>query len=251
MVPIDLSGRVALVTGAAKGIGRATTLLLLQAGSSVVANVRERSAEATELVDQCEAAYPGRLTIAPGDIADTSTVDDILKLVFSKFKRLDVVVNNAGIMLDGMIGMISDADIQLTLRTNVIGLLKVTQGSARIMKRHRSGSIINLSSIIGRRGNANQMLYSASKAAVIGATLSAAKELGPQGIRVNAVAPGIVDTQMTAQLTPETRAKVLSQISMGRTGTPEDIAKTILFLASDLSSYVTGQIVGVDGGMVI
>jgi 3-oxoacyl-[acyl-carrier protein] reductase len=164
---------------------------------------------------------------------------------------LDVWVNNAGVLLDGLIGMVPDADIQTTLSINLAGVLYGTQQAARLMRRGGGGSIINLTSIIGRFGNAGQLVYGASKAGVIGATLSAAKELAPLNIRVNAVAPGFIETDMTAQLPPDKFQVRLDSIAMGRVGVPNDIANTALFFASDLSTYVTGQVIGVDGGMLV
>lgn len=251
MGPVDLGGRVAFVTGAARGIGRAVTLRLIEVGATVVANVRNTS-EATEQLNADAAAIAAdRLVLFEGDVGDASFANSAMKLVFDRFKKLDVLVNNAGILRDAYIGMISDADIEETLSVNVAGLIRLTQSMSRLMKRQRAGTIINLASIIGRRGNVAQMLYGASKAAAIGATLSAAKELAPYGIRVNAVAPGLIDTAMTAQLPAEMRDKLTGQIGLGRTGTPDDVANVILFLASDLSSYVTGQVLGVDGGLVL
>jgi 3-oxoacyl-[acyl-carrier protein] reductase len=198
-----------------------------------------------------EAIAPGATTIVEGSIAESAVVEQSAKLIFQQFKRLDIVVNNAGVLSDAYIGMISDEMIQTVLNTNLVSVIKVTQTMARLMKRQKAGSIVNLSSIIGRRGNVAQLVYGASKAGVIGATLSAAKELAPSGVRVNAVAPGFIDTPMTANLPDEARDRIVSAIGMGRIGTAEDIADVILFLASDLSRYVTGQVVGVDGGWAL
>jgi len=251
METLDLDGRVALVTGARGGIGRATTLRFLRAGCRVVANVRVLDEPARALQADLDTAFPGLSHFVEGSAADSGTVSRAAKLIFDKYKRLDIVVNNAGILRDSYIGMIADDDIDLVLETNLVSVLKVTQTMSRLMRRSRSGSIINLASIIGQRGNAAQMVYGASKAGVIGATLSAAKELAPHGVRVNAVAPGFIDTPMTANLAPDARARLLSLIGMGRAGTPEDVADVIFFLASDLSRYMTGQVLGVDGGLVL
>ena len=169
----------------------------------------------------------------------------------ARHKRLDILVNNAGILRDKLIGMISDAEIDELFNVNVIGLIKITQLAARIMTRRKSGSIINVSSIVGRKGNSGQTVYSATKSAVIGATFSAAKELAPMNIRVNAVAPGLIDTSMTKSIPEDKRKNLESHIAMGRVGSAQDVANVIVFLASDLSSYVTGQVIGVDGGLVI
>jgi 3-oxoacyl-[acyl-carrier protein] reductase len=250
-VPIDLEGKVAFVTGAAGGIGAASARRLLESGATVVANVHSLSDKARETLASFEAIRPGATTVVEGSIADSAVVEQAMKLIFQTFKRLDIVVNNAGVLSDAYIGMISDEMIEQVLQTNLVSVIKVTQSMARLMKRQKSGSIVNLASIIGRRGNVAQLVYGASKAGVIGATLSASKELAPSGIRVNAVAPGFIDTPMTANLPDDAKDKITSQIGMGRVGTAEDIADVVLFLASDLSRYVTGQVIGVDGGWVL
>ena len=250
-VPIELDGKVAFVTGAAGGIGRATTRRLLEAGCKVVANVRGLTDQSRAQFADYEQTYPGCVTVSEGSVSESATVEQAVKLIFQQFKRLDIVVNNAGVQQNAYLGMISDEMIDQVLRTNLVGVFKVTQTMSRLMKRQKSGSIVNLSSIIGLRGNVAQMVYGASKAGVIGATLSAAKELAPHGVRVNAVAPGFIDTPMTAELPAETRDKILSQVGLARTGTAEEVADVILFLASDLSRYVTGQVVGVDGGWAL
>jgi 3-oxoacyl-[acyl-carrier protein] reductase len=186
-----------------------------------------------------------------GDVADPAISFELAKLAFSKHRRLDVWVNNAGVLVDGLIGMVPPKDIDQTLGTNLAGVIHGTQAALRVMSRGQSGSIINMTSIIGRFGNVGQLVYGASKAGVIGATLSAAKELAPKGIRVNAIAPGFIRTDMVAALPPEKFKERVASIRMGRIGEPEDIADTALFLASDLSRYITGQVIGVDGGMAI
>ena len=249
MTTIDLSGRVAIVTGASRGIGHAAAETLLKAGAVVIVNARA-SDEATASFAQLEKAYPDRVTAVYGSVADSATATALIQAAM-KQKRLDILVNNAGILRDKLIGMISDAEINELFDVNIIGLIKITQLAARLMSRRKSGSIINISSIVGRRGNSGQMVYSATKSAVIGATFSAAKELGPMNIRVNAVAPGLIQTSMIAAIPDEKRKSLESQIAIGRVGASQDVANTILFLASDLSSYVTGQVIGVDGGLVV
>ena len=249
--PISLDGRVALVTGAGAGIGLATCQRLLEAGCQVVANVHRLTPENEATHGELETAHAGRLHRLLGSVNDSAFIDQATKTIFQTFKRLDILVNNAGVMRDAYIGMISDDDIELTMRTNLYSVIKLTQAMSRVMRRNKSGSIINVASIIGRRGNVAELVYAASKAGVIGATYSASKELAPLGIRVNAVAPGLIETAMTAELPAETRGRLTAQIAMGRTGTAEEVADVILFLASDLSRYITGQVIGVDGGLVL
>src|SRR5580693_2964135 len=225
MTVIDLSGRVAIVTGASRGIGRAAAETLLKAGATVVLNARP-SDEASASFEELEKAYPDRVTAVYGSVADSPTATALIQSAM-KHKRLDILVNNAGILRDKLIGMISDAEINELFDVNII------------------------SSIVGRRGNSGQTVYSATKAAVIGATFSAAKELGPMNIRVNAVAPGLIQTSMIEAIPGDKRKNLESQIPMGRVGAAQDVANTILFLGSDLSSYVTGQIIGVDGGLIV
>jgi 3-oxoacyl-[acyl-carrier protein] reductase len=251
MLTIDLTDRVAVVTGSSRGIGHATARLLLEAGASVVLNARAPGEEAESAFADLAIAHPGRTATVYGSVADPATSAAVGKLIMAQYKRLDVLVNNAGILRDRLIGMIPDAEIDEVLATNVGGVLRMSQIAARLMTRRRSGSIINLASIIGRRGNPGQFVYGAAKAAVIGATYSAAKELAPLGIRVNAVAPGLIDTAMIADLPEEKRNDLTARIGMGRPGTPEDIAGAVLFLASDLSTYVTGQVLGVDGALIV
>jgi len=249
MTAIDLSGRVAIVTGASRGIGRAAAESLLKAGCTLVLNARA-SNEASASFAELDEAHPGRVAAVYGSVADSATASALVQAAM-KHKRLDILVNNAGILRDRLIGMISDAEIEELFDVNVIGLIKITQLAARLMMRRKSGSIVNVSSIVGRRGNSGQTVYSATKSAVIGATFSAAKELAPLNIRVNAVAPGLIQTSMIESIPEDKRKSLESHIAMGRVGSPQDVANTILFLASDLSTYVTGQVIGVDGGLIV
>jgi len=248
---LSLAGRVGVVTGAARGIGFAVAEALAAQGMNLIlndvcdANLLEQKALA--VAD----AHSVKVNTVLGDISDPATSVSLSRLAFNTHHRLDVWVNNAGVLCDGLIGMIPLSDIEFVIGVNLLGVLHGTQQAGRLMARGGGGSIINLSSITGRFGNAGQLVYGAAKAGVIGATLSAAKELAPNNIRVNAVAPGLIDTPMTAQLPPEKFNQRRSSIGMDRIGTPEEVADCVLFLASDLSRYVTGQVIGVDGGMVI
>jgi 3-oxoacyl-[acyl-carrier protein] reductase len=248
---LKLEGRVAIVTGATRGIGLGIATALAQQGVSLILNGRSNADQLDAVTTSLAVQYGVHAEFVMGDIAYQSTAQNLTKAAFTRFKRLDIMVNNAGILLDGAIGMIKEEDINATISTNLTSVIHCTQAAARLMQRNKSGSIINLTSIIGRFGNRGQLAYGASKAGVIGATLSAAKELAPSGIRVNAIAPGFIQTDMIKKISPDIQAERLKSIAMGRIGTPEDIADVALFLASDLSRYVTGQIIGVDGGMVI
>lgn len=251
MLPIDLTGRTALVTGSSRGIGYAIAERLLAAGATVVINGRAASEHLERARADLTAAHPGRVHVCEGDVGDAGQAKQIVRSAFETNRRLDILVNNAGVLRDALIGMIAETEMQETLRINLMGVINMTQAAGRLMARGKSASIINISSIIGTHGNRGQLVYGASKAGVIGATLSAAKELAPQGVRVNAIAPGFIRTAMISHLSPELHRQRLSSIAMGRVGEPEDVANLALFLASDLSGYVTGQVIGVDGGMTI
>jgi 3-oxoacyl-[acyl-carrier protein] reductase len=248
---LSLIGRVAVVTGASRGIGAAIADSLAAHGTNLILSGFSNRNALESTRDEIASRHGVAVDLVIGDIADPTTSSALAKIAFSKYRRLDIWVNNAGVLLDGLIGMVSDADIQSTLGTNLAGVLHGTQAAARLMQRGKSGSIINIASIIGRFGNSGQLVYGASKAGVIGATMSAAKELAPSNIRVNAIAPGFIDTDMVRQIPQEKFEERMKSISMKRIGTPQDIANAALFLASDLSTYVTGQTLGVDGGMVI
>jgi 3-oxoacyl-[acyl-carrier protein] reductase len=183
------------------------------------------------------------------DVTEESSLKAAFREVHDSTKQLDFLVNNAGILRDAVIGMISSKQIAEVLQTNLISLIQIMQFAARIMMGAKSGSIVNVASIIGRSGNEGQVVYGASKAGVIGATKSAARELAPQGIRVNAVAPGVIATSMIANIPEAKMGDLLRAIKMGRLGRAEEVAKVICLLASDYTSYVTGQVIGVDGGM--
>lgn len=248
---VDLTGKVALVTGGSRGIGLRIVRTFAAHGADVILLSRSGDEALGALSKSLSSEYGCMISYVSGDVSDTAVASTAVKKAFTDYKRLDVVVNNAGILDDAILGMIAEDAIDRTLATNVKGVINFTQAAARLMARNKSGSIINLSSIIGRYGNPGQVVYGASKAAVIGATLSAAKELAPQGIRVNAIAPGYIDTDMIGHLDAETDRQRRESIGMKRIGDPQDVANTALFLASDLSSYVTGQVIGVDGGMVV
>jgi 3-oxoacyl-[acyl-carrier protein] reductase len=250
MTPLDLTGKIAIVTGASRGIGRAVALVLARQGADLLLNSRS-GGDPLEAVAEEVRTLGRRCVMQAGDVSDGPTVAAIAQAAFREYGRLDVLVNNAGVLKDALIGMIREADARAMLETNVLGTLLMTQAGARLMQRGGGGSIVNLASIIGTRGNRGQLAYGASKGAVVAATLSAAKELAAHQIRVNAIAPGFIDTDMTRSLPASVQQERLESIGMGRVGTVEEVADVALFLACDLSRYVTGQVIGVDGGMLI
>jgi 3-oxoacyl-[acyl-carrier protein] reductase len=247
---IDLSGRVAVVTGASRGIGAAIARTLAAHGAHLILHARAPS-DALNIVAEQAGTDGAAAHFVTGDVSDPATADAIGKAAFSKTKRLDIWVNNAGQLQESMIGMTQPAAMQAVVAANLNSVLYSIQAAARLMRRNGGGSIINMSSIMGRFGQSGIMSYSASKAGVIGASMAAAKELAPLGIRVNVLAPGFVETDMTARMTDAARAEKLAAIPMGRAGQPEEVADAALFLASDLSRYITGQVIGIDGGMIV
>jgi 3-oxoacyl-[acyl-carrier protein] reductase len=241
----DLAGRVALVTGGTRGIGLATVRALAEAGATVVLTGRDE-ARAKEAATAAGAAAGLAL-----DVTDAKAVSTVIRGVAKEHGRLDIVVANAGIMDDALLGMIREDAVSATLDTNVAGTLHTVQAAARAMMRKKTGAIVVLASIVGEHGSAGQTLYAASKAAVANIARSAAKELGRSGIRVNAVAPGVIETDLTAGLSEDAVAENVKKTPLGRLGRPEDVAKAIRFLVSDEASFVTGQVLGIDGGLVL
>lgn len=248
---LTLEGRVVFVTGSTRGIGWATAQVLSQAGATVVVHGRSGNDRARDLAAQLTSAHGSPAMGVSFDVTDVAALKNAYKAIFKEHRRLDALVNNAGVLQDGLLGMIPEQAIEQTLQINTVAVIHNIQEASRLIARSGGGSIVNVSSIIGTNGNEGQVVYAASKAAVIGITKSAAKELAGKGIRVNAVAPGFIDTDMVRQLPPAKFDERMRSIRMGRIGQPSDVANTILFLVSDLSTYVTGQVIGVDGGMLI
>jgi 3-oxoacyl-[acyl-carrier protein] reductase len=246
-----LKGKVCLITGSTRGIGWVTAREFARQGATVILNHRSSAELLEERSRELENEFQVTATGLIADVTDAAAVKSCYAEIFRRFKRLDVLVNNAGILQDALLGMITNEMMRTVIDTNLVGSLVHLQEASRLMARNRQGSVINVSSIIGRFGNDGQAVYAATKAAVIGMTMAAAKELAGKNVRVNAVAPGFIDTAMTRQLPPEKFQQRMAGIRMGRIGTAEEVAHVIVFLASEMSSYVTGQVVGVDGGMVI
>jgi 3-oxoacyl-[acyl-carrier protein] reductase len=241
----DLSGRVALVTGGTRGIGLATVRALAEAGATVVLTGRD------EARAKDAAATAGAAAGLALDVTDAKAVSSLVRGVAKEHGKLDIVVANAGIMEDALLGMIREELVDTTLSTNVAGTLHTVQAAARAMMRKKTGSIVVLASIVGEHGSAGQTVYAASKAAVANIARSAAKELGRSGIRVNAVAPGVIETDLTAGLSEDAKAENAGKTPLGRLGRAEDVANAIRFLVSDEASFITGQVLGVDGGLVL
>lgn len=242
-----LEGKICLVTGASRGIGAATVRRFVEEGAVVYANARSPK-NLDDLCAELSRNNSGAVKALYFDVRDEVATKQAILQIKKEYGKLDVLVNNAGVMKDALIGMISRQLMQEIFDTNVFGLMNMLQLASKLMVRQKSGSIINLSSIVGREGNPGQLVYSASKGAVIAITKTAAKELAPQGIRVNAVAPGMIYTDMFKSIGEEKMQEHLSHIRMGKFGSPEEVADAIVFLASDLSRYITGEVIGVTGG---
>jgi len=245
-----LEGKVALVTGASRGIGRAIALKLAAEGAKVAVNYAGNVEGANEVKKAIEDAG-GEAVVIGADVSKSDDAEKMVNEVAEKFGGIDILVNNAGITRDGLLARMKNEDFDAVIDTNLKGVFYTARAAAKIMMKARKGRIINMASVVGIIGNAGQANYSAAKAGVIGFTKTVAKELAGRGITVNAIAPGFIETDMTAVVPEKAKDAMLQSIPVKRAGKPEDVANAVLFLASDMASYITGQVLNVDGGMVM
>lgn len=245
-----LEGKVAVVTGASRGIGRAIALKLASSGAAVVVNYNG-SKEKAEKVRQEIEANGGKASIYQCNVSDYEACQNMIQNIIEEYGRIDILVNNAGITRDGLLMKMSEADFDQVIDTNLKGAFNTTRFVTRQMLRQKSGRIINMASVVGVTGNAGQVNYAASKAGVIGLTKATAREVASRGITVNAIAPGFIETDMTDVLPDKVKEASVSQIPLGKFGKPEQVAAAVAFLASDDAGYITGQVLNVDGGMVM
>lgn len=247
---MKLEGKKALVTGASRGIGRAIALALAAEGADIAVNYAGNQAAAEAVAAEIE-AMGRKAIIIQADISSNEAATAMVEQVAKEFGRVDILVNNAGITRDGLLMRMKEADWDAVLTTNLKGVFNCTKAAIKYMMKQKAGHIVNISSVVGVNGNAGQANYAAAKAGVIGFTKATAKELAARGITVNAVAPGFIQTDMTAVLNEKQVEAMQATIPLKRLGEPEDIAKAVVFLASDDANYITGQTLNVDGGMVM
>ena len=243
-----LADRVALVTGGSRGIGREIVLCLAALGARVVINYRENREAAEEVLEKVLGGG-GAAELAPFDIARQDEVEEAVKGVIDRHEKVDILINNAGMTVDGLLLRQSAPDWDRIIDVNLRGVFHCTRAAGRRMIRQRYGRIVNLTSVVGQMGNAGQSVYAASKAGIVGFTKSMARELAPRGITVNAVAPGFIETEMTASLNEETRSRYLEAIPLARFGSGGDVARTVAFLVGPGGGYITGQTIAVNGGL--
>ncbi|BDG32867.1 3-oxoacyl-[acyl-carrier-protein] reductase [Parageobacillus thermoglucosidasius] len=245
-----LQGKVALVTGASRGIGRAIALELARQGAKIAVNYAGSEAKANEVVGEIK-NMGGEAFAIQADVADAQAVEQMIKTVLERFERIDILVNNAGITRDNLLMRMKEEEWDDVININLKGVFNCTKAVTRPMMKQRYGRIVNIASVVGVMGNPGQANYVAAKAGVIGLTKTAARELASRNITVNAVAPGFITTDMTERLSEEIKSEMLKQIPLARFGEPEDVAKVVAFLVSDAASYMTGQTLHVDGGMIM
>ena len=245
-----LEGKVALVTGGSRGIGRAIALKLAGEGAAVAINYAGNAKAAEEVKASIEAAG-GKAMVVQADVSSAEAVDAMVEAVVNELGGIDILVNNASITRDGLLMRMKEADWDAVINTNLKGVFYCTKAVSKLMMKKRSVRIVNMASVVGLTGNAGQANYAAAKSGVIGFSKSMAKELASRGITVNMVAPGYIETDMTAVLSDKVREAMISTVPLARAGQAEDVAGAVLFLVSDMASYITGQVINVDGGMVM
>ncbi len=245
-----LTGKVALVTGAGRGIGRQIALTLAEANAFVIVNYNGSRNNAEDVVNEITQSG-GSAEAIQCNVADAAAADNMVKDVIARHGRVDILVNNAGITRDNLIMRMSEQDFDDVINTNLKGAFHTIRSLSRSFLKQRSGKIINIASVVGITGNAGQANYSASKAGIIGLTKSVAREFATRGICVNAVAPGYIETEMTQALSEEATKGLMQMIPMGKAGTAQNVADLVLFLAGSGSDYITGQVIGVNGGMAM
>lgn len=246
---MSLAGQIALVTGGSRGIGRATVLTLGRLGAHVVINYRNNQAAAEETLAALTADGQGRGELCRFDIADENQIEAAIKIIVDRHHKIDILVNNAGVTADNLLIRMKPDDWDQVVGINLKGTILCTKAVTRVMLRQRYGRIIHLSSVVGQTGNAGQSIYAATKAGILGFTKAVAREVASRGITVNAVAPGFIETEMTAQLPAKLQEEFLRAIPLGRFGTCEDVAESIAFLAGPAAGYITGQVISVNGGV--
>lgn len=246
----ELSGKIAVVTGGSRGIGKAIALELAENGANVVINYSKDSKGAQEVAENIRNKGIDCLTIK-ANVSSASEVENMVETIIERYGRIDILVNNAGITRDSLLARMKEKDWDDVIDINLKGVYNCTKSVVKIMMKQRWGRVVNISSVVGITGNPGQTNYSAAKAGIIGFTKSCARELASRGITVNAVAPGFIRTDMTDKLRNEIKKELESKIPVGRLGKPEDVAHTVLFLVSSKADYITGQVINVDGGMVM
>ncbi len=247
---MQLTGKTAIITGGARGIGKAIAMTLAKAGANIVINYTSSSKAAEEVVAEAEKLGVKALAVK-ADVSKSDEIENLVKEVLNKFERIDILVNNAGITRDNLLIRMSEEEFQDVIDINLKGAFICTKYVSKVMMKQRAGKIINIASVVGVMGNAGQSNYAASKAGLIGFTKSIAKELAKRNINVNAVAPGYIETDMTASLPEKVREEFMINIPMSRAGVPQDVANVVMFLSSEYSDYITGQVIHIDGGMVM
>lgn len=250
MIEKFLNGKVAFVTGASRGIGRAVALKLADAGAKVAINFAGNLEKAEEVKAEIE-SRGGEAMLVQGKVDNFEVVNAIVKKIVETWGTVDILINNAGINRDNLLLRMTETEFDEVIATNLKGVFNCTKAVTRIMMKQHSGKIVNMTSVVGLTGNAGQANYAAAKSGIIGFTKSVAKELAARGVTVNAIAPGFITTDMTAKLPEKIKEETLNQIPIGKFGTPEDVANLAAFLVSEQAAYITGQVINVDGGMVM